>query len=171
MLFVLVLLALMAAAAFLVVTWLRAEDAEDRADRAESRTALQVQELRKSEEARGVSEWEAGRLSQELSNARAEVDRLRSQVGRSGANESQLRAAQAEVNRLRSELRRAQQSSTSESGLVRELVQSIGCGAGGDASLLIRALGFAASVWVGLAPEWLWSWLLGGICDWLASYL
>ncbi len=69
LLFVLVLLALMAAAAFLVVTWLRAEDAEERADRAESQTALQVEELRKSEEARGVSEWEVGRLSQELSNA------------------------------------------------------------------------------------------------------
>ena len=35
LLFVLVLLALMAAAAFLVVTWLRAEDAVERAVRAE----------------------------------------------------------------------------------------------------------------------------------------
>ena len=116
-------------------------------------------------------EAEVGRLSRELRAAQAEVDRLRSQVGRSGANESQLRAAQAEVNRLRDELRRAEQSSTSEAGTVRVLGRSIGCGAGEDASLLIRALGFAASVWVGLAPEWLWSWLLGGICDWLASYL
>ena len=39
LLFVLVLLALMAAAAFLVVMWLRAEDAGERAARAESRTA------------------------------------------------------------------------------------------------------------------------------------
>ena len=53
--FVLILLALMVVAAFLVVMWLRAEDAKDRA---ESRTALQVEELRKSEEARGRSQVE-----------------------------------------------------------------------------------------------------------------
>ena len=68
LLFVLVLLALMAAAAFLVVTWLRAEDAENRADRAERQTALQVEELRKSEEARGVSQVEVNRLGLELVN-------------------------------------------------------------------------------------------------------
>ena len=62
LLFVLVLLALMAATAFLVVTWLRAEDAEDRADRAESWTALQV---------------EVNRLGQELSNSRGVESRLR----------------------------------------------------------------------------------------------
>ncbi len=38
-------------------------------------------------------EAEVGRLSRDLRAAQAEVDRLRSQVGRSGANESQLRAA------------------------------------------------------------------------------
>ena len=77
LLFVLVLLALMAATAFLVVTWLRAEDAEERAVRAENQTALQVEELRKSEEARSVSKWEVGRLSQELSNSRGVETRLR----------------------------------------------------------------------------------------------
>ena len=183
LLFVLVLLALMAATAFLVVTWLRAEDAEERAVRAENQTALQVEVNRLGQElsnSRGVEsrlrqalvneEARVGRLSRDLTAAQAEVDRLRSQVGRSGANDSRLRAAQAEVNRLRSELRRAQQSGTSESGLVRVLGRSIGCG-GRDAARMLQMLGLAASVWVALVPDDLWSWLLGGICDWLASHL
>ena len=166
-------------------------------DLTESREEVQAawSEFAKSEELREVERGAAQRalneyqgrlrtaqsevngLRQALVNEEARVDRLsrdlraaQAEVGRSGANENQLRAAQAEVNRLRSELQRAQQSSTSQSGVVRELGQSIGCG-GRDVARMIQTLGVAAYGWLALVPEDVWGWLLNQLCDWLGLRL
>ncbi len=151
-LFVLILGLLTVATVFLMVTWLRAEDAEERAVRAENLTSLQVEELRKSEEARSVSEWEVVRLSQELSNSWGVATKLRqalvneqAEVGRlnqelKNANTWYRRTvkahdeALAEVNRLNQELRNVQsaarasgssQTSSSSQVMVNRLRQSL----------------------------------------------